>query len=213
MAPTLYTEISYYIFGPVENKYDLPIQIEDNTSDIEALTDFWEEQEFIPAQDTIVIPRINVDAPIVYMESADNKQILEDIKEGVGHYLDTAMPGEVGNVFMTGHSSYYWWSGGKYNQVFVLLDRLEPGDLIYIYYQGGKYIYRVSGSMVVRPEQVSVLEQTDRPILTLMTCVPAGTNLRRLIVQADLIGRPAVDTTDFKDFQQLPQLPVILPLY
>lgn len=213
MAPTMYTKVSYYIFGPAENKYDLPTAVQDNTKDIKDLTDFWAAQEFVPAQDTIVIPKINVDAPIVYMQSIDNKQILEDIKSGVGHYPNTALPGEVGNVFMTGHSSYYWWSGGKYNQVFALLDQLEPGDLIYIYYQKGKYIYRVRESKVVRPEQVDVLEPTADPILTLMTCTPVGTNLRRRIVQADLVGRPPVDTTAFKNFQQLPELPVILPLY
>jgi len=213
MAPTFYTNISYMIFGAAENKYELPVTVPDTTKDIENLAEFWETQEFVPATDTIIIPKINVDAPVIYMENTDNKQILEDIKHGVGHYPNTALPGRVGNVFMTGHSSYYWWSGGEYNQVFVLLDKLTPGDLIYIYHDGRKYIYRVSKSFVVSPNQVDVLEQSNEPILTLMTCTPLGTNLRRLIVQADLIGRPPVDTTDFRGIVNIPEIPIILPLY
>ncbi len=213
MAPTFYTNISYMIFGAAENKYELPVTVPDTAADIGNLADFWEAQEFVPAGDTIIIPKINVDAPIIYMESGENKQILEDIKYGVGHYPNTAMPGQVGNVFMTGHSSYYWWSGGEYNQIFALLDKLKAGDLVYIYYDGGKYIYRVKESFVVNPSQVNVLENTNEPILTLMTCTPLGTNLRRLIVRADLVGRPPVDTTDFRGVVNIPEIPIILPLY
>lgn len=212
MGPTIYTNLSYYFFDPQDNKYNLPVAVDNDLGDIEDLAEFFELQEFIPPEDTIVIPRINVDAPIVYMDSTDNRDILEAIKDGVGHYPGTAMPGRIGNSFMTAHSSYYWWSGGEYNQVFALLDKLVPGDLVYIYYDGGKYIYRIRKSFVVHPTDVDVLTQGDKPILTLMTCTPLGTNLRRLIVQADLVGRPPVDTTDFRDFQQIPETPVILPL-
>jgi len=215
MGPTYYTQISYLWQKPSNNlskKYDLPASVADSAQDITALNDLFNQKQALFAEDTVVIPQIGVDAPIIYLDTADNDKIIAAIQNGIGHYLGTAMPGRNGNVFLTGHSSYYWWSGGKYNQVFARLEYLKAGDLVYIYYQGGKYIYRITNSFVVRPEQVEVLQPTVSPTLTLMTCVPVGTNLRRLIVQAELIGQPAVSGGDFGNIT-LPKPPTILPLY
>jgi len=217
MGPTIYAQVAYYFTVPTENysdKYNLPVAARDEFNDIEDLANFFEEQGAYTVKDTIVIPKINVDAPIIDIQTNDNRQILEDIKRGVGHYPKTAKPGRAGNTFLTGHSSYYWWSGGKYNQVFSLLHQLEIGDLIYIYYESDKFIYKVNNSFVVHPSETSVLEQPlDRAILTLMTCTPIGTNLRRLIVTADLIGQPPIDMSDLEVVHEIPDLPIILPLY
>jgi len=215
MAPTIYTKVSYYFSAPTTDfsrKYELPISVSDNLQDIQEVTDTLNQKLIVPATDTILIPKINVDAPIVYPTESSNDAILTAIKDGVAHYPNTAMPGRVGNVFLTGHSSYYWWNGGKFNQVFALLDKLTVGDLIYVYYQGGKYIYRVNQSFIVNPSQVDILNSSGKPILTLMTCTPVGTSLRRLVVQADLVGRPPVDIESFAPFQQIPKLPTILPV-
>jgi len=216
MGPTLYAKISYLWTAPTNNysdKYDLPVATTNPGDDLSELAGLLGQSAPTYAQDTIVIPKINVEAPILYLTTTDNQQILEAIKNGVGHYQGTALPGHVGNVFLTGHSSYYWWSKGKYNQVFALLDRLSAGDLVYVYAKGERYIYRVTKSFVVKPSQVEVLAPTNQAILTLMTCTPVGTNLKRLIVQADLIGRPGILGGDFTDFTGLPKPPTILPLY
>lgn len=215
MGPTIYTSLSYYFTAPDEysEKYDLPVRVGADSFSIDELAGFMEKSEFVPEVDTLIIPKINVDAPIVYMQSYDNNQILEDIKRGVGHYLGTAKPGRVGNSFLTAHSSYYWWSGGEYNQVFANLDKLELGDLIYAYNDGDKFVYRVSAKFIIRPSETGVLNQTDKPMMTLMTCTPIGTNLKRLIIQAELVGRPPVDTSAFDIFVEIPDLPIILPLY
>lgn len=216
MGPTYYTKISYLWTAPTNNfsqKYDLPVSVSNDATAISDVTDQFAQQTKTYAQDTVVIPKINVEAPIVYLTTTDNNAILEAIKNGVGHYQGTALPGRMGNVFLTGHSSYYWWSKGKYNQVFALLDQLTAGDLIYIYYQGERFVYRVNQSFVVKPSQVEVLSPSPKPILTLMTCTPVGTNLKRLIVQSDLVGRPPIIGGDFTDFTSLPKPPTILPLY
>jgi LPXTG-site transpeptidase (sortase) family protein len=215
MTPTIYQRVSYWFFGPqFESTSDAKLPTNtDNDTGIQAALDVFAGDEFVPAVDTIIIPKIGVNAPIVYMQSRDNAQILEDIKRGVGHYPDTALPGRVGNTFLTGHSSYYWWSDGQYKQVFALLDQLTIGDLVYIYYQGDRYVYRINHSQVVLPAQVEVLAQGTEPTLTLMTCTPLGTSWKRLIVSADLVGRPPVDLDALRDFGQLPPLPTILPLY
>jgi len=215
MAPTVYTKVSYYFFAPQENfsqKYELPVSVGTDLRDIQEVSNALDQKTTTPSADTLLIPKINVNAPIVYPTESSNEAILNAIKSGVAHYPNTAMPGRVGNVFLTAHSSYYWWSGGEFNQVFALLDKLAVGDLVYVYHQGSKYIYRVNKSFVVSPSQVDILNTNTQPILTLMTCTPVGTSLRRLVVQAELVGRPPVDAGDFAPFQQIPNLPIILPV-
>lgn len=215
MGPTVYAKLSYLWDKPgsFSEKYNLPVSVSSNSSEITDVASQFDQQTTKYTQDTIVIPKINVEAPIVYLKTFDNAKILEEIKNGVGHYQGTALPGRVGNVFLTGHSSYYWWSKGKYNQIFANLDKLATGDLIYIYYENEKFIYRVNQSYIVKPNQVEVLDPSNKPILTLMTCSPVGTNLRRLIIQSDLIGRPGILGGDFTDFTGIPKPPTILPLY
>ena len=141
-----------------------------------------EPGETIPATDTLVVPKIGVTAPIIYSDTINEAAIDTDLQKGVVHYVDTALPGEAGNVFITGHSSNYWWIKGKYNYVFANLNRLTVGDQAKIYYQGNKILYQVTGVKTVLPTDVSVLAQTETPTLTLMTCTPPGTNWKRLIV-------------------------------
>ncbi len=144
--------------------------------------------EVIPEGSRIKVPKINVDAPIVFSPTADENTIQKHLQRGVVHYPGTAKPGEVGNTFITGHSSNFWWVEGSYNYVFVNLDKLTVGDQAIIYHAGNKYVYSVSSKKVVAPDEVSVLEQTETPILTLMTCTPPGTNWRRLVIKLDQIA-------------------------
>ena len=62
------------------------------------------------------------------------------------------------------------------------------GDEIYLTYQGIIYKYQVSSSIVVTPEEIQVMESQGKNTLSLMTCVPVGTTLKRLIVRADLVS-------------------------
>lgn len=132
---------------------------------------------------TLFIPKIGVQAPIRYAESNEPKMIDDLLQTGVVHYPQTALPGEIGNVFITGHSSYYWWSKGQYNTIFSILDKLVVGDTAYIHYQGRRYTYRVSEILTVSPKDTWVLNQGDTSELSLMTCTPVGTNYKRLIIK------------------------------
>jgi sortase A len=213
MWPNIYSQVHYWINSGAWQKagtnLGLPIASPDYASIAPVI---GERNRTIPQDPRLVIPKINVDVPIVFVESTNNKDILESLKNGVAHYAGTALPGRIGNMFVTGHSSYYWWRGGNYNHIFSLLEQLKPNDLIYIYYQGGEYVYRANGSKVVPPQETSVLKQTPFPTLSLMTCVPVGTNLRRLVVTADLISTPPVDIDKLNKFAEIPKIPVILPL-
>jgi LPXTG-site transpeptidase (sortase) family protein len=144
------------------------------------------EKKVAPTTESrLIVPKIGVDAPIIFAETTIEKDIQEALREGVVHYFKTAKPGEDGNIFISGHSSNYWWEKGNYNYVFSLLDRMDVGDTATIYYKGHIYEYTVYEKFIVNPTEVSVLAQTQKPILTLMTCTPPGTDFRRLIVRLD----------------------------
>jgi LPXTG-site transpeptidase (sortase) family protein len=150
-----------------------------------------------PFENRLVIPKIGKNVPIVQpgMEALmkeDWKKFEEDVQSslhhGVVHYPGSAAPGNPGNFFITGHSSYYPWDDGQYKDVFARLHELDVGDLYSVYYGGDLHMYKIVEKKEVRPSDVSVLDQpTGERLATLMTCTPIGTTLRRLIVIAQEI--------------------------
>lgn len=147
-----------------------------------------EPGEVVPASPTLVIPKLGVTAPILFINTYDEATIEDNLRNGVVHYFETAEPGKVGNAFITGHSSNYWWQTGAYNYIFANLDKMTVGDQAKIYYDGNKFLYQVKDIKVVEPTDLSVLDQTSKPTLTLMTCTPPGTSWKRLIVTLDQIA-------------------------
>ncbi|MBI5412217.1 sortase [Candidatus Peregrinibacteria bacterium] len=147
-----------------------------------------------PTDHRLIIPKLGKNIPVVEMDTgalngedwpALEKQIQSGLQKGVVHYPGTAKPNEFGNVFITGHSSFYPWDPGKFKDVFARLGKLEIGEEFYLYYDQKRYAYQIIGKKEVPPTDVSVLKQPrDKKILTLMTCVPVGTTLRRLIITA-----------------------------
>ena len=160
--------------------------VHQNTSQTPAATT---ASSVVPPDPTITIPKINVHAPVIYEENTRNEnQILTDLQSGVVHYAYTALPGQPGNAVIFGHSSEDWWVPGNYKFVFVLLDKLQTGDQFSVDYQSKRYVYQVTGSKVVEPTDLSVLDQNvSTPTLTLITCTPPGTSWKRLVVTAKQI--------------------------
>jgi LPXTG-site transpeptidase (sortase) family protein len=148
-----------------------------------------------PPEHRLIIPKLNLNVPVTIpsyeaLLREDWSQVETDIQKalegGVVHYPGTAKPGQAGNFFITGHSSYYPWAPGNYKTVFARLGDLTVGDEYWVYYGGDKHRYVVTSVTEVKPSNVDVLDQpVDRRMSTLMTCVPVGTTLRRLIVAAE----------------------------
>ena len=112
---------------------------------------------------------------------------MEALRYGIVHFPGTAMPCEHGNIALTGHSSYFPWAQGRFKDVFALLHEIQMGDKILLYHKQTKYIYEVSDIKIVKPDDINVLDPTEDDRLTLITCTPIGTDLRRLVVTARLI--------------------------
>ncbi|MGB9911262.1 MAG: sortase [Microgenomates group bacterium] len=135
----------------------------------------------------IVIPKIGVNAKIfAEVDPTNLNEYLSILKKGVAHSRGSAYPGEVGNVFLFAHSTDVFWNVNRYNAVFFLIGKLEKGDEINIFYQGKKYIYNVVEKKVVSPEILEdyIKNHVSGKTLTLQTCYPPGTTLKRLIVIA-----------------------------
>ncbi len=148
------------------------------------------------------IPRLGADYERVVVEGTAEEQL----RQGPGHYVGTAMPGEQGNVSIAGHRV------GK-GSPFLEVELLQPGDPIVVETADSWFVYRVLGNpatgdvttdptgipgrRIVRPEAIEVISPTpgaaedDAPTgayLTLTTCHPRYSAQQRLIVHARLDG-------------------------
>ena len=123
----------------------------------------------------IVIPAIDVNTVVVEGTGASA------LRAGAGHYPNTPLPGEEGNVAIAGHRT-------TYGKPFANLDHLKPGDDIVLETPIGKHVYRVSRDPFVVPNtQWDVISQTPGHTLTLTTCHPKGSAKQRLVVKAEMV--------------------------
>ena len=140
----------------------------------------------------LIIPKINVDVPVVYGVGNDYNSQMKAMEKGVAHFAipgANSVPGQVGNTVLSGHSSNDWLDKGDYKFIFAQLSKLKKGDVFYANYKGKRYTYEVTKKEEVKPTEVSALVyDTDKPVMTLITCTPLGTALRRLLVTAEQVS-------------------------
>jgi sortase A len=111
----------------------------------------------------------------------------EVLQRGVGHYVGTALPGELGNFAMAGHRTTY---GKPFNRI----AELRKGDVVLVETKDTWYVYRVSGHEIVPPSQVSVLlpvpnepdAEPSEAVLTMTSCHPEFSARERYVVHATL---------------------------
>lgn len=160
----------------------------------------------VSAEPRLIIPKINVDVPVIYGVGSDHKSQMDAMFKGVAHFAipgANSVPGQKGNTVIAGHSSNDLFDPGDYKWIFVQLDKLKTGDTIYMHYESTRYTYTVTKKKVVKPTDVqALLGHEDKPYLTLITCTPIGTALNRLLVYAEQISpdpakaKPASDATN-----------------
>jgi sortase A len=139
----------------------------------------------------IAIPGIDVDTLVVSGTSP------AALRAGAGHYPNTPLPGQVGNVGIAGHRTTY---GRPFNRV----DELSVGDEIWLQTPIGDYRYEViepptggdcapydgtenSAACITHPRDWEVVAPSDDALLTLTTCHPKGSAAQRMIVRAELV--------------------------
>lgn len=130
---------------------------------------------------TLSIPKLGI----------DNAQVLvgtEDLSKSLIQFIGP-LPGNMGNPVIFGHSTIPWLYNPKdYKTIFSKLPDLKIGDIIFVSVDNITYRYSVVEMRVISPDNLSALEQNyDAPFITLITCVPPGTYLKRLAVKGRLI--------------------------
>lgn len=134
-----------------------------------------------PKTYTLSIPKLGIENATVAVDS-------EDLSAHLGQYPGTANPGELGSPVVFGHSVLpQFFNPKNYMTIFSLLPTLENGDQIIVNYDNVTYTYVVSNKTEVYPDNVTPLVQVyDSKKIKLVTCVPPGLKIRRLVVTADL---------------------------
>ena len=118
---------------------------------------------------TIEIPRIDV------TKSMYEGITLTTLNHGPGHWPGTAMPGNQGNVVIAGHRV-------SHDKPFRNLDKLEPGDQVIMTTDAGRFVYQVTGTDIVYPDALWVVDQTADYTATLFACHPPGSTKQRIVV-------------------------------
>lgn len=130
----------------------------------------------------ISIPSLKIDRALVKADSMD-------LKASLIQYPETAFPGQLGNSVIFGHSVLpQFFNPKSYLTIFSTLFKLDKGDEILIDYDNITYKYLVEDIYEIQPDDFSVLEQRyDGRYLTLITCSPPGTYLRRLVIKTKIM--------------------------
>ncbi len=140
-------------------------------------------------QSTLIIPKLGVSAPLLFPQNNSESSILEELKSGIIRYPGSAFPGQAANSIIFGHSSDYFWRSGNFKRVFSGLNNLEDGDEIIIelaYVSGFKKVlkFQVYAKEILWPIDQRIFKASDKSELTLVTCWPLNTSLKRLVVRA-----------------------------
>ncbi len=123
---------------------------------------------------TLLIPALGQTLPIV--EGTGDAEL----KEGVGHYTGSVLPGEPDNCVLSAHRDTY----------FSDLEALGTGDQLIVETSAGTFTYEVSGIRIVDKDDRTVIVPTDHAVLTLSTCYPfnyVGSAPDRYIISADAV--------------------------
>lgn len=135
----------------------------------------------IPAMEEAVarleIPRIGLNRIVVEGATA------EALTKGPGHFPETPLPGQLGNAAIAGHRTTYL-------HPFFAIDELQPGDEIIVTTLNGRYVYQVTGTEIVAPDDyASVIPTTDvtKATLALVSCTPRYSAKNRIVVRSELV--------------------------
>ncbi|MEK7557015.1 MAG: sortase, partial [Patescibacteria group bacterium] len=142
--------------------------------------------ERVTGGDQILIPAIDVQVPIVMSASIQDKDVIAALDSGAALYPNGILPGRLGNVFISAHSSGTVLQGA-YRFAFTRIGELAPGSVIHVDYQGTRYTYKLTHNRIVKPDpNFHVLSDRPVPTLTVMACWPIWRTSKRMLWHGEL---------------------------
>ncbi len=152
----------------------------------------WPEPGVIPIfpvnkEFSLVIPKIDASAAVYSNIDYDNPvEYLPILKNGLAHVKGSAVPEQVGKIFIFAHNEDSFYQLPGYNTKFFLLDKLDVNDEISLFYQGQRFKYSVFYKVILKPNEVKphIDKIFSNNMLILQTTYPPGFNSERLLVVA-----------------------------
>lgn len=143
----------------------------------------------VKAEDGNVPNFYSISIPSLGLEGANVSLFDEDLTKHLVQYPQTALPGQLGSPVIFGHSTLpQFFDPNKYTTIFSNLPKAKPGSDIFVNYNDKEYTYRITNTFEVKPSELWVLKQNyNAKTIKVITCVPPGTTLRRLVVEGTLI--------------------------
>ena len=179
----------YFDYRVIHNEFSKPLaNISYSLEGVRQLAEENEDYNYFDKKNIIEIPKIDVEAPIIFTEQDNEENFEEILKKGVLYYPSSVKPGEEGITVILGHSAPLNWPEINYDGVFTDLNKLETGDIIYIYFNHRQYSYKVRNKFFLeKGEEISSLDLTNsKSMLILLSCWPPGKNQNRIAVEAVL---------------------------
>ncbi|MSR87207.1 sortase [Candidatus Peribacteria bacterium] len=149
-------------------------------------------RQYASAQNfAISIPSLGIkDLAVIHPQDAQTSDgLLAPLQHGVGHLF--SYPGRGGKIMVYGHSSGYSWDVSKYTKIFRQVNRLRPGDAVYVTYNGTLYVYSVTGQQTISPKDATPFTGQGEELI-LYTCWPPNSIKQRLIIRASPVETVAV---------------------
>lgn len=147
--------------------------VEDNQAEVKVDNDVVDNYIAV-----LEIPSINLKKGIFSKDNVNN-----NVDKNIQILYESAMPDELGNFILAGHS------GSSNVSYFKNLDYLKNGDLIYVYYNNFNYIYKVVDSYYeIKDGDIQISKSYKESIITLTTC-SQNDNENQLIVIGELINK------------------------
>lgn len=141
--------------------------------------------EYSEKENSIEIPKIEISAPIILVES--EKEIKSGLDRGVVLFPGSALPGQKGQTIIEGHSAPPGWPKIKYDWVFSRLNELEKGDEVILNFNHKKLNYYVTQKIFLNSgEEIAPKDLTNSEnMLILISCWPPGKDIKRIAVMAE----------------------------
>ncbi len=178
-----------YLFRNKSQEREVILTAQDTSS--EKGTSKAEKQQIVAnnKEFALVIPKIGVNVRILPdIDPFDAKTYQKALSQGVAHAVGTSLPSEGKNTVLFAHSTDNFYNANRYNAVFYLLSKLLVGDKVFVVEDGRIYEYAVVTNTVVEAEEIGYMEQDVEGVVTLITCWPPGTTLKRRVVVGKVIG-------------------------
>ncbi len=181
--------ISYQINSPDLMTFLSPIPNSPSQVDYTKASSFFPEAKAKEVTDRPAVTFYKLSIPRLGIRDAKVSIGGEDLSQSLIQYPGTALPGQIGDAVIFGHSVLpVFYDPANYLTIFSTLPTLGNGDTINISYDGITYKYQVEDKFEVDPTDLGILDQNESDsYLTLVTCVPPGLQTRRLVIKARIV--------------------------